>query len=74
MTLKLSVLDVPEMERFVKASEKLAQAVRKYGECHVDGECHLDVGGPHCLAKWDRVVAAHDDLVRVALALRLNNA
>jgi len=66
MTLKLSVLDVPEMERFIKASERLAKAVRVYNECHVDV-------GPACRGSWAKVIKAHDDLVRVALALRLNN-
>lgn len=66
MSMTLSVKDVPQTQRFIKAAAKLAKAVRVYNACHVDV-------GPACRGSWAKVTRAHDDLVRVALALGLNN-
>lgn len=65
MPLALSVRDVPQTQKFIKAAERLAKAVRVYNECHIDV-------GPDCRAGWAKVIKAHDDLVVTALHLRLN--
>ena len=65
LPIEISVLEVPQVGRFIKAAEKLARAVRAYNDCHVDV-------GPACRSSWAGVIKAHDDIVRVAIALRLN--